>query len=500
MTLPDRRDVLGYLKHPHALYVNGEWVAAPDREPVINPADESLILMAPFGSAAILDAAIAAAREAFDKGPWPRLSQRERQSKLTAFLDAVERRKGEIVDLIVAEAGSTRMLAEYLQYGIPMQHARHMVELSGRDAVTPLPVEVTPNIQGTLTLGAGVLSREPIGVVAAITPYNFPFFLNIGKIIPAMAVGCTVVLKPSPYTPIEALILGEIADEVALPKGVLNIVTGDVESGKLLTTDKRVDLISFTGSDRVGALIQAQAAPTLKRCLMELGGKSALIVRADADIQQAAMHGMGGIVTHCGQGCALLTRHLVHNSVRETYVATLQAMLGQVRIGNPADPSVTYGPLIREVARTRTEQYVEIAQSEGATLVSGGRRPDGFDKGFYYEPTLFDNVSNSSRLAQEEVFGPVGAVIGFDSDEEAIAMANDSDFGLSGGIFSANVGHAYEMALQLRTGGVSINGGSGRMSSHAPFGGIKRSGYGREYGIDGLNEFTYIKTIGFHGA
>ncbi|MFN4204669.1 MAG: aldehyde dehydrogenase family protein, partial [Tabrizicola sp.] len=197
---------------------------------------------------------------AFDTGPWPRLPQSARQAKLTEFLDAIDRRKAEIVALIVAEAGATQMLADYLQYGIPMQHARHMVELSGRDSVTPLPVEVTPNMQGTLTLGGGVLAREPMGVVAAITPYNFPFFLNIGKIIPAMAVGCTVVLKPSPYTPIEALILGEIAEEVGLPKGVLNIVTGDVEAGTLLTTDKRVDLISFTGSDKVGAMIQAQAA------------------------------------------------------------------------------------------------------------------------------------------------------------------------------------------------------------------------------------------------
>jgi aldehyde dehydrogenase (NAD+) len=491
---------MGYLKNPESLYIDGGWVRADDHEAVINPADESLIQMAPVGSAALVEAAIQAARDAFDKGPWPRLPQSARIAKLTEFLDAIDRRKAELIALIVAEAGATQMLATYLQYGIPMQHARHMVELSARPAVTPLPVETTPNAQGTITLGGGVISREPIGVVAAITPYNFPFFLNIGKIVPAMAVGCTVVLKPSPYTPIEALILGEIADEVGLPKGVLNIVTGDVAAGALMTTDKRVDLISFTGSDKVGSMIQAQAAPTLKRCLMELGGKSALIVRADANIREAAMAGMSGFTIHCGQGCALLTRHLVHNSVKDAYVETLKAMLGHVKIGNPADPSVNYGPLIRDVARARTESYVEIARSEGATLVAGGKRPSGLDKGFYYEPTLFTDVSNTSRIAQEEVFGPIGAVIGFDTDAEAIAMANDSDFGLSGGIYSANVGHAYEMALQMRTGGVAINGGSGRMSSHAPFGGIKRSGYGREYGEDGLNEFTYIKTIGFHAA
>jgi aldehyde dehydrogenase (NAD+) len=491
---------MAYLKHPDSLFIGGEWVRTQATEAVINPADESLLMMAPVGSAALIDQAIDAARDAFDRGPWPRLKVEERQAKLHAFLDAIDRRKAEIVSLIVAEAGATQMLADFLQFGIPMKHARHTVETASRPAVTPLPIELTPNGQGTTTLGLGVLSREPVGVVAAISPYNFPFFLNIGKVIPALAVGCTVVLKPSPYTPIEALILGEIAEEVGLPKGVLNVVTGDIEAGKLLTTDKRIDLIHFTGSDKVGSMIQAQAAPHLIRCVMELGGKSALIVRADADLQQAAAAGLGGFITHGGQGCALTTRHLVHNSVRPHYVEMLKAMLAHVKIGNPADPSVNYGPLIREVARARTESYVEIARDEGATLVAGGKRPDGFDKGFYYEPTLFDNVDNASRLAQEEVFGPIGAVIGFDTDEEAIALANYSDFGLSGGIYSADAGLAYQMALRLRTGGVSINGGAGTMQSAAPFGGIKRSGYGREYGVEGLNEFTYMKTISFHAA
>lgn len=491
---------MSFLKNTNALYIGGEWVTVGEFEPVINPADESLILSAPVGNARIVSDAIGAARDAFDKGPWPRLSQRERQAKLTEFLDAIDRRKDEIIRLIVAEAGSTQMLASFLQFGIPMQHARHMVEISSRSAITPLPVETTPAGDGSITLGAGVMSREPMGVVTCITPYNFPFFLNIGKIVPAMVVGCTVVLKPSPFTPIEALILGEIADEVQLPKGVLNIVTGDLEAATLLTTDKRVDLISFTGSDKIGALIQAQSAPTLKRCLMELGGKSAMIVRADADVQAAAAAGMGGFITHTGQGCALHTRHLVHNSVKAQYVEVLKSMLSHVKIGNPIDPAVNCGPLIRDVARARSENYVAIALDEGATLVAGGRRPTGLDKGFYFEPTLFIDVHNSHRIAQEEVFGPIGVVIGFDTDEEAIDMANDSDFGLSGGIFSGNVGLAYDMALQMRTGGVLINGGGGRMSSHAPFGGIKRSGYGREYGEEGLNEFTYMKTISFHGA
>lgn len=491
---------MSFLKHPGSIYIGGEWQPTAAREAVINPADETLLIEAPVGSAAQVEAAIEAARQAFDHGDWPHLPMSTRQALMTRFLAAIDARKGEIIDMIVAEAGATRMLAEFLQYGIPMKHARRTVEVASRPALTPLPLELTPNAQGGKTLGTGVVSREPVGVVAAISPYNFPFFLNIGKVVPALVVGCTVVLKPSPYTPMQALILGEIAEEVGLPKGVFSVVTGDIEASRLLTSDPRVDLVHFTGSDKVGEMIQAQGAPTLKRIVMELGGKSALIVRADADIQQAAAAGLMGFVTHGGQGCALTTRHLVHNSVRPQFVAALQAMLGHVKIGNPADPSVGYGPLIREVARARTEKYVTIAQDEGATLVAGGKRPDGFAKGFFFEPTLFDNVRNDSRLAQEEVFGPIGAVIGFDDDDEAIALANASDFGLSGAIYSGDPGKAFEMALRIRTGGVSINGGAGTMQSDAPFGGIKRSGYGREYGEDGLNEFTYQKVISFHAA
>ncbi|WP_421837630.1 aldehyde dehydrogenase family protein [Novosphingobium sp.] len=491
---------MSFLKHPGCIYVGGEWQPTLVTEPVINPADESLLIEAPVGSTAQVDAAIAGAREAFDHGDWPRLPVAQRQAMMTRFLDAIDARREEIVTMIVAEAGATQMLAGFLQYGIPMKHARRTVELASRPAVTPLPVELTPNAQGTTTLGTGVVSREPVGVVAAISPYNFPFFLNVGKVVPALVVGCTVVLKPSPYTPMQALILGEIADEVGLPKGVLSVVTGDIEASRLLTSDKRVDLVHFTGSDKVGEMIQAQGAPTLKRIVMELGGKSALIVRADANLQEAAMAALGGFTIHCGQGCALTTRHLVHNSIRPQFVETLKAMIAHLKIGNPADPSVNYGPLIREAARERTERYVQIALDEGATLVAGGKRPGGLDKGFYFEPTLFDNVRNDSRLAQEEVFGPIGAVIGFDDDDEAIALANASDFGLSGAICSADAGKAYEMALRIRTGSVAINGGGGTMLSDAPFGGIKRSGYGREYGEDGLNEFTYQKVISFHAA
>ncbi len=487
---------------PRGLYIGGGWSAGGGglSEDVINPATEALLGKAPVGGRADAEDAIAAAREAFDKGPWPNLPAHKRQEAMTRFLDALEARKDDIVALIVAEAGATAMQAQFVHYAVPMKHARATVALATRDPVTPYSPELTPQRDGTTMLGMALSVRQPVGVVSAITAYNFPFFLNLAKVIPALAAGCTMVLKPSPFTPFSALLFGEIADEVGLPKGVLNIVNGGPEVGEALTTDPRVDLVTFTGSDKVGSLIQAQAAPTLKRVVMELGGKSAMIVRPDADLTAAAMSGLGGFTLHCGQGCALLTRHIVHNSVRAEYVAKLKAMAEAVKVGDPADPAVGMGPLIREGARARTESYVQAAQDEGATLVAGGRRPEGLDKGFFYAPTLFDNVENHHRIAREEVFGPIGVVIGYDDDEQAIALANDSDYGLGGGVFTRDTGKAYQMALALRTGNVSINGGAGTMPSHAPFGGVRRSGHGKEYGLEGLNEFTFIKSVTFHAG
>jgi acyl-CoA reductase-like NAD-dependent aldehyde dehydrogenase len=483
------------------LYLAGEWVKpTAGLDEVINPATEALIGMAPVGGAAEVEQALASAREAFDRGPWPRMKMRQRVDILNRMLDHLEQNKARIVDLIVREAGATQMLADFLQYGIPMKHARTLL----RDALLiqpkQIPAEVSFAADGSRVLGTSIVTHDPIGVVACITPYNFPYFLNIGKLCHALTMGNTAVLKPSPFTPFQALIIGEAADAAGLPKGVLSIVTGDVKTGELLTTDPRVDMVSFTGSDKVGSLIMAQGAPTLKKMHLELGGKSALIIRADADLERAALDGLSGFTVHSGQGCALNTRMLVHNSVRAAFVEKVAAMARHMKIGDPADASVQMGPLIRDAARKRTEMYTEVALAEGGKLVCGGRRPDGLDRGFFFEPTLFDGVTNDMRIAQEEVFGPIGVVIGFDSDDEAIGIANDSDFGLGGGIYSGDAGAAYEMALQIRTGTLAINGGAGTMLSSAPFGGIKRSGIGREYGIDSLLEFTQPKSISFHAG
>lgn len=482
------------------LYIGGEWVKPQPGhyEDVINPATEQAFAQAPVGTSQDVLAAISAARQAFDHGPWPKMTTTERVAKLRQFLDALAARREALCTLLVAEAGSVQA-GLIIQFDYAFKHARQLLN----DALTITPgfsqLEVNPSRDGRKVLGTSAIVHEPMGVVAAITPYNFPFFMNVVKVMHALPMGNTVVLKPSPLTPLTALVLGEAAHEVGLPPGVLNIVTGDIEAGTLLTTDKRVDMVTFTGSDKVGSLIMAQAAPTLKKLHLELGGKSALIIREDADLDLVMGSAMLFTI-HSGQGCALTTRHLVHNALRAQYVERLSAAVKTLKIGDPADPTVMFGPLIREAARARTEGFVASALEQGARLVTGGRRPAHLPRGFYFEPTIFDDVDNRSRLGQEEVFGPIAAVIGFDTDEQAIAMANDSDFGLHGQIFSRDTGRAYELALQLRTGGVALNAGPGTMLSNSPFGGYKRSGLGREYGRDALIEFCQTKSISFQAA
>ena len=484
------------------LFIAGAFCAPAtgEAEPVFNPATGKVLGEAPVGGLVDLDSALAAARDSFDRGVWRALPAAQRVAQMQVFHDHLMERIEEIVALIIAETGALAGMARAAQFGVPMKNFRYYLEAARRDFTAMARPEVSPNPQGMKTLGAAVVVREPVGVVAAITAYNYPCMLNLMKVVPALLMGNSVVLKPSPFTPFEALLLGDAARAAGLPDGVFNVVTGAAAVSQQLTVDPRVDLVSFTGSDAVGAAIAAQAAPSLKRIVMELGGKSAMIVRADANIDQALAAGYNAIVSHSGQACVALSRHLVHNSIRDAYVGKLRERVAAVKVGDPNDSTAQMGPLIRDSQRERVERHVETALQSGATLVAGGKRPVGLGGGYYYEPTFFNDVDNRSAIAQEEIFGPVGVVIGFDTDAEALALANDSRYGLSGAIFSADAGRAYEMALQLRTGGVNLNGGPGTMLSDAPFGGIKRSGYGREMGVDGLLEYTQPKTIGFHAA
>jgi aldehyde dehydrogenase (NAD+) len=349
-------------------------------------------------------------------------------------------------------------------------------------------------------LGASVMVREPVGVVGAISAYNQPFYLNIAKVAPALAMGNTMVLKPSPLTPIASIIVAEALDEAGIPPGVFNLVIGDAEVGVPLSSDPRVDMVSFTGSEAVGIAVAQQAATTIKRVQLELGGKSAMIVRADGDLDSAVAQAVGVVTSQAGQGCSLVTRHLVHADVAEEFTERLSAAYGALVVGDPTDSGTQVGPLISAAQRERVEGFISRAVADGAELLSGGGRPAGLARGFYLEPTVFGNVDNSSELAQREVFGPVVAVIPFRTDEEAIRIANDSWYGLGGAIVSADVGRAYQMAEELRTGQVLINGGSGGSPATDPFGGYKRSGLGRERGDLGLDDYTQVKTIKFHGA
>lgn len=480
------------------LYIDGEFVA-PDAgsEAIINPATEMAIGHAPIASAAQVKAAISAARHAFDKGPWPAMSNDERANIMQRMVDVLRVRQDKIVALIVAEVGCAQHISRSMQVAIPIDHLVSAISTARRDDTERLPIDITPNLfvaGGPESIGAATVVREPIGVVSAITGYNFPFLLNLAKIAPALLAGCTMVLKPSQFTPFSALLFGEIADEIGLPKGVLNIVTGGVAEGQLLCTDERVDMVTFTGSEAVGASIMAQAAPALKKVHLELGGKSAMIVRHDADVQRAAAMAVGFLSVNAGQGCAIPTRLLVHNSVRPAFAATAKAVAAQIKVGDAADPTVSMGPLIRESQRAKVERYIALGLEAGAALLCGGGRPAGLARGFFTEMTLFDDVTNDMTIARDEIFGPVGCIIGFDSDEEAIAIANDSRYGLNGAIETADAAKGYAMALRIRAGSVSLNGGTGTMS-YAPIGGYKRSGIGREYGPHWLREYQQEKSI-----
>ncbi|MET9491242.1 aldehyde dehydrogenase family protein [Nocardia sp. NPDC006630] len=460
---------------------------------VRNPATEQTIAHVPQASLADVRRAITVARKAFDDGPWPRFTPGERAAILLRMAAEMERRLPELVAVNMAEAGSVRPLAETLQTRVPIAHLRDMAErvLPAFGWQQPLEPTITPG----LGISQGVVRREPYGVCSLIAAYNFPFFLSMMKLIPALAAGCTVVLKPAPNTPLESLLIGDFADAAGLPPGVLNIVTGDIEAGVELTTNPMVDLVSFTGSDTVGRMVYVQAAASMKKVILELGGKSASIVRADGDLDGAVRSAFVGITTHAGQGCSLLTSTIVHESVHDEVVERLLARLSEVRVGDPAQESTTMGPLISAAQRDKVEKLIRVGQDEGARIACGGGRPAGTDRGYFVEPTLFTGVDPSMTIAQTEFFGPVGVVIPYRTDDEAIRIANATPYGLSGAVWSADTVAAYDLAARIRTGTVAINGGGAGVTPRVPFGGYKQSGIGREWGEFGLDEYLQSKTV-----
>lgn len=491
----------GFAADHDALYIDGRFIAAEaGTQEVITPITGTVIGTAPVGSARDARTALDAAHASFESGVWAQEDRKVRSQRMRQLLDMTFARRDEIVRLMMLEMGYTRLECEG-QLQLATDQMEKIVELSAADPVRTLPLVSTPWPDGTVKLGGAVTTRDPMGTVVAITPYNAGFLLGMIKLGPALAAGNSVVIKPAPYTPLQTVFLMEMIAELDLPPGIVNMVTGGADVGQALCSDPRVDMISFTGSDKVGASIMAQAAPNITKCHLELGGKSAMILRHDADIEKALPGVLFSNFAQAGQGCACTTRILVDNRIRADLVATLGEAAKHWKVGDPRAEGTRMGPLIREVARERAERFVERAQQEGATLVHGGKRPEGLgdalDGGFYFEPTIFDNVANGSFLGQNEVFGPIMAIIGFDSDEEAIGLANASDYGLGGSIVSADAGAAMQMAMKMRTGTIMLNGGSGRLHPETPFGGYKRSGLGREWGEEGYNEYSQIKAISY---
>ncbi|MCM3921796.1 aldehyde dehydrogenase family protein [Frankia sp. AiPs1] len=477
------------LANSQLLLVDGELVTASDGAVYsnINPATEEVIGAAPAATRDDAVAAIAAARHAFDLSSWSQDADLRRES-LQAFADGLRKISEDLRTVIVAESGSPVALTRSIQLDGPLDYLQYYIDLIAADEVEhPLPAKEIFGVPSRR-----IIRREPIGVVAAITPWNYPFYLNIAKIGAALAAGCTVVLKPAPETPWSATLIGAVAAET-LPPGVLNVITTpDNSVAEILTTHPDVDAVTFTGSTATGRLVMANAAGTVKRVLLELGGKSAAVLLDDADFAAAIPGVVGGTCGHAGQGCALLTRLLVPRHRLAEAVGLAEATIAAIPYGDPTDPVNIMGPLVSARQRDRVLGYFDLAREEGR-VVAGGGRAEQFDRGYYVQPTLVADVAPDARIAQEEIFGPAVVVIGFDDDADAIRIANGTIYGLSGAVFGSP-DRALGVARTLRTGTVAVNG-AGWFDVESPFGGYRQSGNGREWGADSLREFQETKTI-----
>jgi aldehyde dehydrogenase (NAD+) len=471
------------------MLIDGQLVDPGRHYPSINPATGSVIEEAPDATIEHAEAAIRAARHAFDETDWS-TNLTKRIACLRQLHAALQSHREEFAQLTIAECGHTPMLVDGPALDEPIALLSYYADLAEQFPFT----EDIGEREWRGSMHRRSVEREPAGVVAAIVAYNFPMQLALAKLAPALAAGCTVVLKGAPQTPLLALALGEvIAAETDIPAGVVNVITSsEVAVGELLTTHTDVDMITFTGSTPVGRRIMEAASPTVKRVFLELGGKSALILLDDADIEMPALVAAMSICSHAGQGCAITSRLLVPRSRHDEIVERVAAHLSNVKVGNPAETGTYMGPLISQAQRDKVDGVVKRAVEAGARLAVGGSPIDG--PGFFYAPTLLTDVDPDSEVAQEELFGPVLAVIPYSDDDDAVRIANNSIFGLSGGVYGADTDRAMSVARRIRTGTVGVNGGMW-FAPDAPFGGYKQSGIGREMGVAGLAEFLETKTI-----
>jgi aldehyde dehydrogenase (NAD+) len=473
-------------------FVAGKWIDGTESLPVENPADEKVFTEVSVTPLAEFDRAIAEARRSFDEGVWAEQPAAERGRVLRAFLDHIDQARGPLINTMVAEAGQPRIFAEMSQIDSSLALGRTTIDnyLSlSHEQLNPVPLDELVRSRVTIS----VRRYEPIGVVAAITPYNATMIMAIQKLIPALMAGCSVILRPSPLTPLSSLVLGSAAEASGLPAGVLSVVNeAGAEGATLLTTDPRVDMVSFTGSTAVGKQILAQASTTVKRVALELGGKSAQIYLPDA-VGHVAAGAAQVVAMTSGQACVAATRMFVPNEAKDEVLQTVAATYGMLKVGEPTDPTAMLGPVISGPQRARCERYVALAEEHGGKVVAGGGRPAAFERGFYFEPTVLDLPDNKNPAAQDEIFGPVLSVIGYRDLDHAVEMANDSKFGLAGQVYGKDVAAAVGVARRLRTGAVTVN--SGIFSAYAPSGGYKESGLLRERGEDGIRAFQEVKHI-----
>jgi aldehyde dehydrogenase (NAD+) len=472
------------------LYIGGAWVEPRNSEPleIRSPHDQSVLGRVVQATDVDIDRAVAVAREAFDHGPWPHTTPEQRQEIIRRWNALRETRADEVATAISTENGSALWFTKLGQPFLTRQvnaYLKAAAELAWEGIFEPSDPTVAFDT---------IVRREPIGVIAAVIPWNSPFSSATAKLVPALLAGNTVVLKVSPENSISMMLLADLFTDAGVPEGVLSILPADRETSEHLIAHPDVDKVAFTGSTRAGRRISSIAGEQLKRVSLELGGKSAAIFLEDADLP-AAMEGLKfGSLGNNGEACILQSRILAPRSRYEEVVDGLKALMESLKVGDPADPETFIGPMIRPDQQQRVIYYIELGIEDGARLVTGGPQiPDGLDKGNYVTPTLFADVDNSMRIAQEEIFGPVLVVIPYDDVDDAVRIANDSEYGLSGGVWSASIERALEVARRIRTGTVTLNGSP--ISFDGPFGGYKASGTGREYGSVGLSEYLEYKSI-----
>ncbi|MGW2517402.1 aldehyde dehydrogenase [Streptomyces sp. NPDC001617] len=472
------------------LFIGGSWVepSNPELLDIASPHDRSVVGRVAQARPADIDRAVAAARASFGAGEWRLTPPMERIAVLRRFNALRERNAEKIAHLISRENGSAGWFTRAGQPGLTRQanaYLKAAEEFGWEETLTPSdPVSPVRS----------VVRREAVGVVAAVIPWNSPFSSATSKIIPALVAGNSVVLKVSPENSLSMGFLAELLEQVGLPDGVISVLPADRETSEYLVSHKEVDKIAFTGSTRAGRRIAAIAGEQLKRVSLELGGKSAAIILPDADIEKAVAGVKFGSLLNNGESCIAQTRILAPRGRYEEVVAALKELVESLKVGDPDDPDTFIGPMIRPDQQERVRDYIQLGIDEGARLVTGGTQiPEGLEKGNYVTPTVFADVDTSMRIAQEEIFGPVLVVVAYDDEDDAVRIANDSEYGLSGGVWSSDEEHALAVARRVRTGTITVNGAS--IAFDGPFGGFKASGIGREYGAVGLGTYTEYKTI-----